>query len=102
NPLDAALTLKELFTRLKNPKDFPHEIGFFLGYPFEDVIAFEKNRGQNCKYCGCWKSYSDPLQAEIYCAQYKWCSQICKQLFDEGLSVSQIIKKYKETIGNAA
>lgn len=46
NPLDAALTLKELFTRLKNPKDFPHEIGFFLGYPFEDVIAFEKNRGQ--------------------------------------------------------
>lgn len=102
NPLNTHQTLKELFSRIKNSKSFPHEIGFFLGYPIEDVIAFEENKGQNCKYCGYWKSYSNPSEAKSCCAQYKWCSQICKQLFEEGLSVPQIIKKYKEAVSNAA
>ncbi len=102
NPMDTTLTLNDLFNRLKNLKPFPHEVGLFLGYPYEDVIGFEMNGGQNCKYCGYWKSYTNPLQAKSCCAQYKLCSQICKQLFDEGLSVPQVIKKYKEVAGNAA
>lgn len=29
------------------------------------------------------------------CCKYNHCSQMCKKWFDEGLTVPQIIKKYK-------
>lgn len=102
DPSNTLLTLKQLFNHLQNHKNFPHEIGLFLGYPIEDVIGFEENHGKNCKYCGYWKSYSDTSEAKTCCAKYKWCSELCKQLFDEGLSVPQIIKKYKEVAESAA
>lgn len=102
DPSNTLLTLKQLFNHLQNHKNFPHEIGLFLGYPIEDVIGFEENHGKNCKYCGYWKSYSDTSEAKTCCAKYKWCSELCKQLFDEGLSVPQIIKKYKEAVNDAA
>lgn len=102
NPSDTSQTLKELFLRLENQKGFPHEVGLFLGYPIEDVIGFEENEGRNCKCCSYWKSYSDPSIAKSCCAQYKWCSEMCKQWFVEGLSVPQIIKKYKEAVDQAA
>jgi len=102
NPEDTTLSLKELFIRLKKQQGFPHEVGFFLGYPIEDVISFEENQGHNCKYCGYWKSYCNPKEAEKCCTKYKWCSQMCKQWFEEGHTVPQIIKKYKEAVGKAA
>jgi len=102
NPLDTTGTLKELFFRLSKQNGFPHEVGIFLGYPFEDVIAFEKNQGHNCKYCGYWKSYCNPEQAKKSCSQYKQCSQMCKQWFEEGFSIPQIIKKFKEAVDTAA
>lgn len=87
--------LNELFYRLQTSQGFPHEVGIFLGYPLEDVINFEKNQGKNCKYCGYWKSYSNPEMAKICCCKYKNCSQMCKKWFDEGYSIPQIITKYK-------
>ncbi len=101
DPLDTLKTLDELFSRLKKHTGFPHEVGLFLGYPFEDVISFEQNSGHNCKYCGFWKSYTNPSAAELCCRQYKMCSQMCRQWFEEGLSVPQIIKQYKETVKRA-
>jgi len=95
NPLDTTRTLKELFVRLSKQNGFPHEVGIFLGYPFEDVIAFEENQGHNCKYCGYWKSYCNPEEAKKSCSQYKECSQLCKQWFEEGLTVPQIIRRFK-------
>jgi len=102
NPLDTTETLKELFLRLSKQNGFPHEIGIFLGYPFEDVIAFEENQGHNCKYCGYWKSYCNPEEAKKCCSQYKQCSQMCKQWFEEGFSIPQILKKFKEAVEKAA
>jgi len=101
-PQDIYKTLEELILRLKNHSCFPHEVGLFLGYPLEDVISFEKNKGQNYKYCGIWKSYSDSSLAESCCNQYRCCSKLCKQWFEKGLSVSEIIKKYKEVAQMAA
>lgn len=40
-------------------KDFPHEIGIFLGYPIWDVEEFIKHKGQDYKLCGYWKVYQD-------------------------------------------
>lgn len=34
--------IKDLTDRIKPDTLFPHEIGVILGYPVEDVIAFEK------------------------------------------------------------
>ena len=41
--------LEKLASRLSIHRDFPHEIGLFLGYPPGDVEGFIKNRGRNCK-----------------------------------------------------
>ncbi len=102
NPSDTAKTLDELFQRLKTQKGFPHEVGLILGYPFEDVVGFEENQGRNCKCCSYWKSYSDPSVAKKCCSEYKQCSKLCKQWFEEGHTVPQIIQKYKEAVCNAA
>ena len=87
--------IRSLLSRIKQGTNFPHEIGVILGYPVEDVIAFEKFQGQQCKYCGYWKSYSDVEKARQCQCRYKCCSGMCKKMFDAGYSVHQIIEKYK-------
>lgn len=49
--------LTRLAQRMEAVGDFPHEVGFFLGYPAEDVVGFIRNKGQNFKFCGRWKVY---------------------------------------------
>ncbi|MCQ2242398.1 DUF3793 family protein [Treponema sp.] len=99
---DTNKTLEKLFSRIKGKENFPHEVGIFLGYPFEDVIKFEEHQGKSCKYCGYWKSYCNPEEAKKCCDRYRHCSQMCTQWFDEGYSIPQIIKKYKEAAAKAA
>lgn len=41
------------------PCEFPHEIGFFLDYPTEDVLGFIGNEGRNYLAVGPWKVYSN-------------------------------------------
>ena len=41
-PLD--VLLRNLKRRIAMSKDFPHEIGLFLGYPIEDVVAYSIRR----------------------------------------------------------
>lgn len=88
--------IRELLHRIENKESFPHEVGIALGYPVEDVIAFESCEGKNCKYCGSWKCYSDVKKAQACESMYKNCSALCSKWFDEGCSLHQIIKKYKE------
>ncbi len=88
--------LNELFSRMIENPDFPHEVGIILGYPVEDVIEFEKNQGHNCKYCGYWKSYSDVEKAKACQNKYKDCSIKCRFLYDQGYSLFQIINTYKK------
>ena len=96
---DAFVT--ELKSRIKNGKTFPHEVGIVLGYPVTDVIEFERNNGKASKYCGYWKSYSNVENAKKCQCLYKDCSGKCCQMFEEGRSLSQIIKEYKQAV-NAA
>ena len=55
NALDALEILRSRFTWT-----FPHEIGIFLGIPYEDVDGFIKNSGRNFMINGYWKVYSKP------------------------------------------
>jgi hypothetical protein len=55
--------LAYLASRFADPVRFPHEVGIFLGYPLEDVIAFcgGKLRPYDCR--GYWKVYHRPEKA---------------------------------------
>lgn len=48
-----------LSERVKESREYPHEIGIFLGYPLDDVTGFIKNHGKNYKLCGYWKVYAN-------------------------------------------
>ena len=87
--------LAELLHRLAVNKDFPHEVGLFLGYPLEDVVGFEEQGAAGFKYSGIWKVYGDKESAIRRMNLYKSCTETCMQLLGKGLSVPLAAKKYK-------
>lgn len=72
-------------------KDFPHEIGVFLGYPLEDIKAFIEHKGANYKCVGCWKSYTDEQEAKKIFAKYSKCTRVyCEQLA-QGCDIARLV-----------
>jgi hypothetical protein len=57
----------------------PHEVGLFLGYPFEDVTGFIRHKGRNYKLCGYWKVYGDVERAKMLFRQYDLCRECMKR-----------------------
>ena len=90
--------MERLLHRMTHATEFPHEVGVVLGYPVVDVVEFERQGGRNCKYCGCWKSYSDVEAARCSQCRFRACSCMCRKWFDEGYSLSGIIEKYKKAV----
>jgi hypothetical protein len=62
-------------------RQFPHEVGLFLGYPADDVLGFVKHKGKNYKLCGYWKVYGDVEQAKLCFRQYDKCRECLKAVF---------------------
>ena len=59
----------------------PHEIGLFLGYPPQDVLAFIRTGGAGCKLCGYWKVYGDVPRAKRIFTRYDACrAHLCRRL----------------------
>lgn len=83
--------LNQLSGRLCLGREFPHEIGVFLGYPLFDVVSFMEHKGQYCAYCGYWKAYSNPAEAQKRSDQYRKCTSIYKQMFENGTPILQLI-----------
>ncbi len=54
-------------------EDFPHEVGFFFGYPPEDVFAFIREKGRTYKLVGDWKVYGDGKAALRTFRSYARC-----------------------------
>lgn len=81
--------LYELLFRLMRDYEFPHEIGLFLGYPLEDVVAFEKNDGAFFKYSGSWKVYGCNTQRKnavfeaitSYLKNHAMCKRLAHSVF---------------------
>lgn len=82
--------LDQLGQRLRACRDFPHEIGLFLGYPLEDVRGFIENQGKNYTYCGCWKSYGDPSKAHRCFSSYRACTATYKRRYAAGMGVERL------------
>ena len=55
NDLDQCI--RHLKYRFKK-ESFPHEIGIFLGYPYEDVVGFIENKGDKFLANGYWTVYA--------------------------------------------
>ena len=87
---DVGRLLDLLSTRLRMGKEFPHEIGLFLGYPPEDVLGFQRYRGQNCKLCGYWKVYSDVDRARVLFRLYDRCREVLCRRVARGMTLSEV------------
>jgi hypothetical protein len=61
--------------RFREEEGFPHEVGFFLGYPPVDVLGFMRHRGSRCKLCGMWQVYGDTARAAALFAEYASCRE---------------------------
>lgn len=82
--------LKHLAKRIRENSDFPHEIGIFLGYPFEDVIAFKENKGQNYLFSGYWKVYTNEIHAKKLFEKFTRCrNNVCNRI-SNGMLLTQI------------
>lgn len=69
---------------------FPHEVGLFLGYPFEDVMGFIVNEGQGAVASGCWRVYSRERDAaECFC-RYKECTRECEMRYEAGMAIEEL------------
>lgn len=68
--------------------EFPHEIGFFFGYPPEDVFAFIREHGLNYKLVGDWKVYGDGKAALRTFRSYARCR---KRLLEQAAAGASIV-----------
>ena len=79
-----------LAQRLKQAREFPHEIGLFLGYPPCDVKGFMEHGGRDCKCCGYWKVYGDMDQAQKMFERFRKCTKIYLDLFHSGVPMTKL------------
>ena len=87
---ETAPVLRRLRERIKSSRDFPHEIGVFLGYPLADVIGFIDNQGRDCLACGAWKVYSNACEALRAFERYRKCKAVYQKLFASGCPLSRL------------
>lgn len=78
---DAERCVAELVRRLNREKDFPHEIGLFLGYPAEDVSGFIRHGARCAKCVGTWKVYGDEQAARKKFALYQKCTRLYREAY---------------------
>jgi len=79
-----------LAKKLRSQKEFPHEIGLFLGYPAEDVLGFITLGPDCCKATGCWKVYGNEEAARKTFAQYKKCTRVYRDQWAKGNNIDRL------------
>lgn len=85
-----------LQTALDNKKDFPHEIGVFMGYPIDDILDFVKNSGRNYEVSGYWKVYHKKEVAIRVFKQYDLARAAAVRHIRNGGHLNQLDKVYKK------
>ncbi len=81
----------EVVRRIGHRKDFPHEVGLFLGYPAEDVDGFIKNHAKSEKCVGTWKVYGDPKTAQRNFARFEKCSRVYRSCYQKNGKFEKLI-----------
>lgn len=75
-------------------REFPHEMGLFLGYPPKDVTGFIENRGENCIFAGYWKVYDRPLEKRRLFQKFDQAKEALLRLIAEVTLFPFFVKKY--------
>lgn len=70
--------------------DFPHEIGFILGYPSRDVLSYLEDMGRNPLLTGYWQVYHDVETAKQTFAEISQCSANYKLLYANGTPLEEL------------
>jgi len=86
--LEACVAMLSL--RVKKSVDFPHEIGFFLGYPPGDVLGFIKKEGKEYKCLGMWKVYDDEEYAKKKFTEYDRCRNCYRTFWKNGMKINEL------------
>ena len=96
--IDVVLTLfqNRYVSYIKYKKDFPHELGLFLGYPLEDVEGFIRYKGENYLYSGYWKVYKDVEEKKLLFAAYESAKEGLVLLVANGYALRPIIQYVQE------
>lgn len=87
---DCLLILKE---RLNHQEEFPHEIGLFLGYPFEDVMGFIIYQGKDYAYKGYWKVYTHVETKKVLFEKYLECKQLYLCEYKRGVPIERLLQR---------
>lgn len=81
----------ELIRRFHQDREFPHEVGLFLGYPAEDVKGFIVNGAKCAKCVGTWKVYGDEEKARHSFTQYEICTRVYSDCYHKYNSFDQLV-----------
>lgn len=95
-PKNAEKCLIKLSKKLEKTENFPHEIGFFLGYPTKDVLGFILHRAKNYKALGLWKVYDDVEGAQRSFRLYERCTQSFYERFKKGEDIESLATLEKD------
>ena len=71
-------------------QQFPHEIGLFLGYDYEDVMGFTQHQGQDYLYKGYWKVYHEVEQKKQLFRTYSECRKQYLKQYKEGIPLGEL------------
>jgi len=83
----------ELISRMRRSwkeSRMPHEVGYFLGYPFEDVDGFIRHEGRDFVYAGCWKAYADARGSFRRFERFRRCDRRCAAMRAAGASFADV------------
>lgn len=72
-------------------RDFPHEMGIFLGYPPADVQGFIQNNGKHFLYAGYWKVYEHPAQKTKLFYYYDLAAELLIRLLSQGVQIKDVL-----------
>ncbi len=81
--------IAQLISRIRGNRNFPHEVGLFLGYPPADVDGF-MHRKHACKLSGIWKVYDDVEGAARQFARCRRCTEVYLRRFAEGFPIERL------------
>lgn len=69
---------------------FPHEMGYFLGYPYADVHEFIRQHGENYAALGPWKVYTDVPAALRTFERYRRCTDYFTHVYRRGHGIARL------------
>ena len=71
-------------------KEFPHEVGVFLGYPICDIKGFLENKGERYLHSGYWKIYGNLEETRKKFLSYDEAREIAIDGFLSGRELESI------------